>query len=91
MSKSDKPMKWTVRALLAAISPQPEAGATKNARALAIQRAAEPLLAVMRAATFERGPNYLHECLICRGAGKTILHKADCPVPAALEAMEAHG
>jgi len=77
-----KPMKWAVEAFIAAVGEHPETVEAPDYwtdEALAIQRAAEPLLAVVRDCFDTDG-----ECMLCRGNP----HLPSCPVPAALKAME---
>lgn len=77
----DKPMRWAVEATarLGLLPKFPR-------DALAIQRAAAPLLAVVRACLHQGS-----RCVLC-GLPVTGLppdiHDTDCPMPAALKAME---
>ena len=75
-------MKWAVEAYDAAKVASRRAGLPWPAAA--IQEAAEPLLAVVRAAVNENGT-----CALCWGAtSRSAGHLPTCPVPAALQAME---
>lgn len=99
---SDKPMKWAV-GLAEAVAGNSDwewvlsygkevaaSYAERRANLLPIiQRAAEPLMAVVRESVQTR-KNGVTWCRVCfsddtRDAG---LHLPDCPVPAALKAME---
>jgi hypothetical protein len=56
--------------------------------ALAIQQAAEPILAVVRAVAV--GCYQADRCAVCREESvEGKLHTTNCPVPAALAAMDA--
>lgn len=82
----DKPMKWALKGT-GTWTPGEEPTDGELAEAANFQRAAEPILAVVRACY----DNYAKfGCLVCRQEevfGKRC-HTNDCPVPAALEAME---
>lgn len=88
--EASKPMKWVVEVATNIVE-----GNESQVVARAIQDAAEPILAVVREAVDRHG------CSICDALADEIKdhghrklyfdESKDCPVPAALKAMEDHG
>ncbi len=85
-----KPMKWAVKAQYAADLAMPEGTINlEEAEALAIQQAAEPVIALARAASVPK-MEAPYRCRICGAECPEWVddHKPDCPVPAYLAAVK---